>query len=149
MEYGTIASDFSPLVIKLSTQAEIDFFYSLVAQAPDALVGDYVMHEELSELEEFLFENISNELLVEQMEEDAVFVEGCCGEFNADYYKHDAERLEQSLQREHPCEGGCEACVGCNASDSNYEPDESGSRLKAVFEQFFARTQAIEKQGNK
>jgi len=148
MEYGTIASDFSPLVIKLSTQAEIDFFYSLVAQTPDALVGDYVMHEELSELEDFLFENISNELLVEQMEEDAVFVEGCCGcEECASDYKHHAERLEQPLQHEHSCKGGCEACVGCNATDSNYEAEPVPRNLKEMFEQFFAAQD--KQQGNK
>lgn len=38
---------------------------------------------------------------------------------------HMHETVGPLLMREHPCKGGCEACVGCNAAESNYEAEDN------------------------
>jgi hypothetical protein len=164
MEYGTLAAEFTPIAFKLSTQAEIDFLYTLLANASDTLVGDFGLAEEVDNLTSFLEEYASvdcfdTEWAVEDFYaplDEPVDV-GPAGK-NTSMYEHKPKNLGELLQcestysqeygegTEHPCKGGCEACAGCTASDNNYDVDET-NRIKQAIEKFFAEQD--KQQGNK
>lgn len=144
---------FDPITIILTSQAEVDFYYTLVVNAPDAMVGDFGLGAEVDMLAEFLECYASGDCFEEHEVEDFYppldepvedFCRGSAGK-NTSMYERKPKILGELLQRGHPCKGGCEACKGCNAAESNYESEKAPRNLKELFEQYMARNQ----QGNK
>ena len=129
---------FTPVSITLSSQAEVDFFYTLLANAPDTLVGDFGLAEDVDELTTMLEMEASDLCFPEEymgVEDFYPALDGpcecglACASCNTgipnESYQHKPESLGELMQREHSCKGGCEACTGCNAADSNYEAEET------------------------
>lgn len=121
----TTNKPFDPITIILTSQAEVDFYYTLVVNAPDAMVGDFGIGAEVDMLAEFLECYASGDCFEEHEVEDFYppldepVDAGPAGK-NTSMYEHKPKILGE-LQREHPCKSGCEACKGCNAAESNYE----------------------------
>lgn len=150
---------FTPVSITLNSQAEVDFFYTLLANAPDTLVGDFGLAEEIDELTVMLEMEASDVCFPEGDEYEVrdyypALDEPCecglaCAGCNTSMYEHKSKSLGEPMQRvstyseeygersEHPCKGGCEACVGCNAAESNYEAEEQPKHIREALERFF------------
>lgn len=120
---------FTPVSITLNSQAEVDFFYTLLANAPDTLVGDFGLAEEVEYIAGQLGAEASEDCFTEfEVEDfypalDEPVEAGPAGK-NTSMYEHKPKILGEILQREHPCKGGCEPCLGCNAAESNYESEK-------------------------
>lgn len=137
----TTNKPFEPISIHLTTQAEVDFFYTLVANAPDVLVGDYGLGAEVGYLTSFLADSTSEEYF------DNFEV--------GDYYPDLSEPLDDFCQFcGSACQGGCAGteahpqdtrCTysGAEFYDNNKpafnaaEPDEDMYNDMAIFFQTF------------
>lgn len=136
---------FTPVSITLKSQAEVDFFYTLLANAPDTLVGDFGLSDEVDEMVFHLETEASGACFPDGHEVEDFYPaldEPCecglaCAGCNTSMYQHKPQRLEEPMQRVHPCKEGCDACSGCNFADSNYEAEITPRNLAEAFEQFF------------
>lgn len=121
MKFASEQPSFKPLTITLTSQAEVDFFYDLLASERISRV--YGVEDQVVQLFEQLEDFASFDV---DSEDDGVYVGDESSFQSVSHSVTFAEPNDSGLVEHHPCAGGCEACGGCNASDSQEHFEDVG-----------------------